>query len=301
MSGLIDYAGLFPPASLSLERTVENYARYTMGEEAWALGRLIVPASKLGDLSKQATVMPGTHAYSGYREHRSSEPWLVSVVVDVELPKAIEAAQAFNDRHKEEDDGLAIADALELRARDAAHIDEALPAIPDEMMAFFEIPAGEDPRGMIAALAGSDHAAKIRCGGVKEAMIPPSHAVARFILACAGADVPFKATAGLHHPLRARHPLTYDDDPPTGVMHGYVNVFVASALIRAAGISEEEAVRVLEETSPENFTFEDDAVWWHDLRVESTALAQTRETFALSYGSCSFKEPVDDARRLGLL
>jgi len=302
MSGLIDYAGLFPPASLSLERTIENYARYARGEEEWMLGRLIIPASKLEQTSRiAAAVMPGTHAWSGYREHVLSEPWLVSVVVDGDLAASIDAARAFNDRHREEDQGLAIADALEIKATGAGMIEESIRMIPDEMLAFFEIPTDQDPRGMVAALAGTTQAAKIRCGGVREEMIPSPEVVARFLAACAAAEVPLKATAGLHHPIRARHPLTYDETPPTGMMHGFLNVFLASAFVWALEMPEADVVRVLEESSVENFTFENDGVWWHDARIDSMTLAKVRETFALSYGSCSFEEPLDDLRKLGML
>src|SRR5689334_1162740 len=84
MAGLIDYAGLFPPAKLSMQAAAEAYARARMGEHAWVLGRFICPASRLAELSKVAAVMmPGTHATSGYREHADVlEPWRVSVLVD---------------------------------------------------------------------------------------------------------------------------------------------------------------------------------------------------------------------------
>ena len=54
--------------------------------------------------------------------------------------------------------------------------------------------------------------------------------VVRFIRRCIEADVRFKATAGLHHPLRAEFPLTYDAGAPVGAMFGYLNVFLAAGI-----------------------------------------------------------------------
>src|SRR5215510_12132363 len=43
LSGLIDYAGLFPPASLDLPAAMRNYTAYRKGPHAWMLGRFVVP------------------------------------------------------------------------------------------------------------------------------------------------------------------------------------------------------------------------------------------------------------------
>jgi hypothetical protein len=63
MTGLIDYAGLFPPAKLEMQASAESFARARMGEHEWVLGRFICPVSRLREFSKTAAVMmPGTHA-----------------------------------------------------------------------------------------------------------------------------------------------------------------------------------------------------------------------------------------------
>ena len=43
---LIDYAGLFPPASLAMAQTAVNYDSYLRSEENWILGRFIVPVAR---------------------------------------------------------------------------------------------------------------------------------------------------------------------------------------------------------------------------------------------------------------
>ena len=50
IDGLIDYAGLFPPAALDMAEAARNYASYAQGEYAWVLGRFVVPAARLGEV-----------------------------------------------------------------------------------------------------------------------------------------------------------------------------------------------------------------------------------------------------------
>src|SRR5690349_15034208 len=50
-SGIVDYAGMFPPAQLPLEQAIRNYARYRTEPESWMLGRFVCPAARLAELS----------------------------------------------------------------------------------------------------------------------------------------------------------------------------------------------------------------------------------------------------------
>src|SRR5438034_7858967 len=50
LTGVIDYAGLFPPAGLPLEQAIRNYARYRQEPESWMLGRFVCPAARLAEL-----------------------------------------------------------------------------------------------------------------------------------------------------------------------------------------------------------------------------------------------------------
>ena len=303
VTGLFDYAGLFPPASLDMQQTCEHYARARMGEHAWMLGRIVCPVSKLHTLSEAAAVlMPGTYATSGYREHADIlEPWSISAVVDLPLEEALELIDAFDEHHGVEEHGLARVDAIELKTNDPAFIDEAIEQIPDDMTPFFEIPNEGDCRGFVAALAGGESHAKIRCGGVMPEAFPSSERLADFLLACRGAGVAFKATAGLHHPLRAEQKLTSEPDSPCGTMHGFVNLFLAAAFVRTKEVSREMVIELLEEQDASQFGFENATARWRRQTLDAVDLARTRETFALSIGSCSVEEPVADLQTLGWL
>lgn len=305
---LIDYAGLFPPAALDMSPACSAYARHLQSPDSKRLGHFICPASRLDELSKHgAMVMPGTYATSGYQEMANvSEPWAVGAILHPEHGReGLSVIGAFNDRHSTDDRGLARVDTLEVKAPTAAFIDEAFEAIPDSIFPFFEIDHRDDPRGMIAAISGQRAAAKIRCGTVEASGMPSSDEVSRFIHACALGDVAFKATAGLHHPIRGEYRLTYEDNPPMGTMHGFVNVFLAAAFVHAKKISHELTAALLDVTDASKLSFTDDGAAWQspdgELRVSTDEITKCRQRFALSYGSCSFDEPVNESRELGWL
>lgn len=306
LNGLIDYAGLFPPAGLTMPAAVGEFARHRAGDRAFALGRFICPVSRLREFSDHGRMlMPGTYATSGYREMAGPgmhEPWDVSALIDIELGDAIAEIDAFNEHHARDDHGLAKVSTVELKIAAASDIDDAVEGIPESLRPFFEIPLDRDCRGMVAALAGQDGlAAKVRCGGITPGLIPSSASLAGFIAACVAAAVPFKATAGLHHPIRGPQPLTYEPSPPRAVMHGFVNVFVAAALARAGRADAALIERILDETDPAALTLSAAGAAWRDVSIDLSALADARDRFALSYGSCSFTEPFDDLERLGWL
>ena len=52
MNGLIDYAGLFPPAKLPLNEAIDDYIMHLKGENSWMLGRFIIPVAKLNELDR---------------------------------------------------------------------------------------------------------------------------------------------------------------------------------------------------------------------------------------------------------
>jgi hypothetical protein len=308
MTGLIDYAGLFPPSQLDMATATQNYARDLRSQYERFLSRFICPTTRLGELTEHGSaLMPGTYATSGYREQADfQDPWQISAIIIGDLQENLDRIFAFNEHHDNEANGLAMVDAIEMRVGSPSDIDEALELIPEMIVPAFEIPKdvifGGDPRGFVAAIAGTGGVAKIRCGGVTSDLYPSSEDIARFFVACSQADVAFKATAGLHHPIRSEHALTYEPDAPRGIMHGFINVFVAATLVHYCdGFGDELAVEALNDMDPKSFTFENERVGWNDYSVSVAQLAQSREAFATGYGSCSFNEPTDDLKALGLL
>jgi hypothetical protein len=216
------------------------------------------------------------------------------------LSEDLAAIATFNGRRGSGAEAQALVDTVELKATSPEAIEQAMRCIPRPLQAYIEIPVGDDPADLVGALASTGGRAKVRTGGVTPEAFPDSRNLIRFMLACIAAGVPFKATAGLHHPLRAEYRLTYAPDSPRGPMFGFLNLFLAAAFLRG-GMDPVEAQRVLEERSREAFQLDDDSIHWRGHRVGQAELRRTREEVLVSFGSCSFTEPLQELQALGLL
>jgi hypothetical protein len=286
LAGLVDYAGLFPPASEGMREALENYASYREGDDRSALGRFIVPASRLKELEVAGRDLLERGTWS--------EPWRLSALVSGDVRAAAEEILRFNShRSSGAKGGHAVIDVAELKARTIDDIENQRSNLPDDLITYFEIPIDGDVTPLMKAIARVGARAKVRTGGVTRESIPPAHAIIDFIAACAREGVSFKATAGLHHPIRGSYRLTYEPDSPIGTMYGFLNIFVASALMYS-GADRETAIAALEEDDPGAFVFEDDAIVWRDRRITTDQIEASRRGFSTSFGSCSFREPVDE-------
>ena len=293
LDSAIDYAGLFPPAGLKMNAAVTNYAEGRVGRSSWALGRFVIPVSRLEEFeSSAADLLPRSSA---------EMPWRLSVLGESDRESDIEKIVFFNHRHLANlDSGAAIIDAIELKVRSVQEIHQAMDNMSRHVETYLEIPLTEDAPALIATIAQAGGRAKLRTGGLTPELFPSPAELARFIYLCAQAGVPFKVTAGLHHPFSSIHRLSYDPMSPEAMMHGFLNVLVAAAFVRA-GMSAGMAEEVLEEESCQALRFEDSGVSWRTQRLTNNQLADTRKHFALSFGSCSLQEPMDDLLALGLL
>jgi hypothetical protein len=253
LTSLIDYAGLFPPASLPLDRAIANYDAYRRGEYAWALGRFVVPFARVSEIPR-------------------------------EFPLSVVVAR---DELQQLDSSI---DTIETKAANQADL-AAIAGVAGGRTVYVET---ADP-DLVEGLASYGFRAKIRTGGLTKDAFPAVERIARFMRECAGEEVPFKATAGLHHPIRCAKPLTYEANAPIGTMNGFVNLFMAAALIGAA---DEE---ILLEENPRAFSFDDEHASWHRHAAKTELLERVRREFAISFGSCSFEEPIADLKELGWL
>lgn len=302
-AGLVDYAGLFPPASLDMRHAVEQYAAYKRGPAAWMLGRFVVPVSRLAEFEADARmVLPPA-------EHPA--PWRLSALAGPStgpgLAAELAAIDDFNRRHGSNGQhGRAVVDTVELKATSPAAVEEAARLLGGRFQGAYELAvSAPDFLDTLAVIGSVRGVAKLRTGGVLPEAIPPVEAVTTFVWECAKRRVPFKATAGLHHPVRGQQRLTYDAASPTAVTHGFLNVFVAAAVAWSLPAASDDGramvAAILSETSPRAFVVDDAGVSWRDVRVDVASLEACRGEFALAFGSCSFEEPVDDLETLGYL
>ncbi len=287
MSGLVDYAGLFPPAALTMDEAARSYARHLASAgDAWMLGRFVVPAARLDELAAVAKL------------DRTDEAarWRLSVLFGDDLVRDAAVTVGFGARHRA---SFAI-EAVEVRATTADVVEPVARLLPRGVIAFVEIDASAEPRAPLRLLKRLGLQAKIRTGGLTPDAIPRTEAVARFIRQCAEEGVPFKATAGLHHPLRGEHPLTYAPDAPAGTMFGFLNVFLAAAFAHA-GRDDAELISLLEERESSAFRFTDTTARWRGHTLSLAQIAGARASLGMAFGSCSFTEPVGDLHQMGLL
>jgi hypothetical protein len=310
LTGIVDYAGLFPPAKLPLDQAIRNYARYRTEPEAWMLGRFVIPASRLRDLQ------PFEHLF------HSGPSFAFSVVGTADpshyragLEEDLRALKGFWERHG----SRVFADVVEMKL--PPHLAEASDPLttagrlndiravmegagfPD-LALFVECGFAGGERAVATVLeaiaihnrdASSRAGFKLRCGGLEASAFPTAEQIAVVIHNAVLHDVPLKATAGLHHPFRRF------DASVHATMHGFINVFAAGVLGYAQRLEPSALVRLLQDEDPGHFKFDDTGLRWETFHATTQQIAAARRQVLLSFGSCSFDEPRDDLRALGWL
>jgi hypothetical protein len=321
LNGIIDYAGMFPPAKLPLEQAFRNYLRYQQEAESWMLARFICPIARLIDLASLPEVIDRTEIpvpFSVLGTGGNTGEQLVA-----NLRSDVETIVQFEKRHHQR----VVIDVIELRLPPAVG---ELPSLDQEYLLFanvadhgdwlgprtltpyYEIPLGPGWRESVQELVrsaakvnngGADQGrsrfypvgVKLRCGGLEAAAFPSPEQVAFTVTTCRDAGVALKFTAGLHHPIRH-----YDQSVQTK-MHGFLNVFGAGVLAHAHGLTVEQVQEIIADEDPKSFSFTDGGFGWKQYTADSKEIASIRQKALISFGSCSFDEPRDDLRDLGLL
>ncbi|MBI3863234.1 MAG: hypothetical protein HY290_15190 [Planctomycetia bacterium] len=311
LAGSIDYAGMFPPAGLPLNQAIDELRRHRRGPAGWMIGRFVVPAAKLAELAVS------------YELERDGRLTVIVAAADSgdaflkNLDAALTGVAEFPAR--------AAIDTLEfrwpadsMRECDAARLGNLVHTAAGEIVAsrlqpitmYFELPRPESPtagraghelcRAAIAALAEYNRTAgnlnclagfKLRCGGTDPAAVPSPGEVAAVICECLDRGVFWKATAGLHHPLRRN-----GDES----MHGFLNLLVAAVLAGVHRLDEKQTRAIVETVDAGQFRFTADGLSWGDFATSSAQVAAAREHSLRSFGSCSIDEPWQDLRLLEL-
>lgn len=277
LRGLIDYAGMYPPASLNLQTAAQNYLGYKRSKHGWALGRFIVDANRLTDLCEATGDSKG----------------------EFEVSLIATASFDWDSISRQVDKGPPV-DMIEIKCDQPSEIVRISKQAPSSVTMYFEVPIESRNLEILDAISDTGSRAKLRMGGLIPEALPSTLGIANMLKALAARRIPFKATAGLHHPIRSHHRLTYEADSPTGKMHGFLNLACASALVYSGGEAS-YAQRLLEEEDPRAWSLNDGAIRWRTLDLSAEILELVRERFFISFGSCSFEEPIDDLEALGWL
>jgi hypothetical protein len=291
LAGLVDYAGLFPPAAESMRDAVARYDEYRRGAHAWALGTFVLPVARLAEFEDSVRPFVG------------GEAWPLALIAGADFTADVRVIDAFARRAESSARVAAIEvkgstpDAIASIAMTAALLRAD---VPDSFDVYVEVPIANDPTSLIEAIASHGLRAKVRTGGVEAGAFPTAAQLAQFFSACSAHNVTFKATAGLHHAMRGNYPLTYDPASARGTMFGFLNVFLA-ALFAHDGLGAAETAALLEERDASTISFSADGVSWRGRTLSADAIRGARASTATSFGSCSFAEPVADLSSLGLL
>jgi hypothetical protein len=288
VTGLFDYAGLFPPASLDLQAALREAARAPRLRRPRMVGAdLVVPLDQLEAIDRHALYFNGfgdttcTLAVVGVERkdlsvavrqvrdyNRRSAPWAKVVALEVH-------GDAFPAQ------SLSV-----LRAAKRGLGDVRLYLEPKwtgarwrtgqaQLLALLEKLKGDHPVGL-----------KIRCAGPTAAS---KATLASLLPAVTAARIPLKATQGLHHPLpTAEHPET-----------GFLNLAMAVRLLQAHGaeFSAKDLAALLREADPAQFAF-DDGAGWGEFSIREEALRQALVELPFTIGSCSLQEPDDELAKL---
>lgn len=319
-NGIIDYAGLYPPAKLSLHDSLKNYSAARKGRNNWILNRFVIGSGLLKELDEYRDNLltdgepfrlsvVGTYepTVEGFQQsiddalleiehlHQSNPGWIATESFEIKLP---------DETLKSEDPEL-----LEELIHETSSRFEQVEFAPEEI--YYEMDLNENWKNeaemvfQVLAQHQTDldnhfeqskiAGFKMRCGGVTKELFPSVEQLAHIICLARDFTVPIKFTAGLHHPVRH-----YDENIETH-MHGFWNVFGATMLAYTQGLEPKEIENILEEEDVDVFTFTEEGFSCKRWRISMEEIEQLREIAVLTFGSCSIDEPLDDMKLLKVI
>jgi hypothetical protein len=247
---LFDDAGLFPPASRPMAEALRAHERARTGPHRELVGPFLCPLARLDELDACVAAGVPRPPELGVIGARGGPPWRRTTsrlgVVQVEMPLGV-----------------------------------PLPEGAQRMRRFVELPPDGQVDAAVEQVAGLGAWVKVRCGGVTPDAVPSPERVAEVLVACAKRRLPFKATAGLHHPFRRRGGTP---------QHGFVNLLAATS-VALTGAACDEVARVLD-------TEEGDVGDGQALLIRIDRRART---LLRAIGTCSIDEPVEGMTALGIL
>lgn len=288
LEGVIDYAGLFPPAKLSMAESVENYLRYRSDQDrGWILDRFVCTASRLSELAAALdpydNILPVAVSVVG----TSGDGWEDNLSADATSMTSF-IGQAGNRADLE---------AYEIRIPDHENLQSYLFDLKafNQVEVFCELPWGPSVADSIGLLAEAEWVgAKARTGGLDAFAFPSHEYLGTFLQQCVQLEVPFKLTAGLHHPIRSHR------DEVGTKMHGFLNVLTAATMLSVHDLTQKETISILDSENPDDFVFNNSTLRFGEWAADVEDIADARNLF-IGIGSCSVDEPLDDLRELKLI
>lgn len=309
----IDYAGLFPPANLDLNTSFDNYIKFKKSQYDFMLSGFICPIKLLPELQNLIE--------SKYPEEKDI---FVSVLADVFvtrnefLEKIFDQFKIWSSFRNNFKDSV-ISDSIEIKIPEEVIFENKTEDVADfidviseglknkvgnNIFLFIEGSMKDEWKKNIKTIVegihlhnlnSNDTGFKLRTGGVKAELFPTAEQIAFSIRECIDRNVKLKCTAGLHHPFRH-----YDYELRT-FMHGFINVFFAGIIAFRHNLSIKGMHDILNDENGNNFIFSMNCISWKDWKICIEEIELARIELMISFGSCSFDDPVDDMKKLKLL
>ena len=124
---LIDYAGLFPPASLAMAPSVANYDAYSRSEWSWILGRFIVPVARLSEFEEAFIGLPAPAPGIRFTN------WRVSVLLSADVAADVVGIREFNARMAGSSSGRGpVVESVEVKVASSEEVKRLSGIIPAE-------------------------------------------------------------------------------------------------------------------------------------------------------------------------
>lgn len=279
LQGVIDFAGMFPPKQLLARAAIQLYKQHHASPFRHVLGRLVIPGNRVDDVEQRAL--------HDFRFDRCMQISMTTTAQEFNA-QILGKVRRFNEYCRRPDVGHAVIDSFEVRVDEVSDIAGVCGMVPPQSV-FIETPMMLDPNVTIKSIKEAGVGMKLRLGS-----LPPAVDVARFIRLCAGSDVRFKATQGLHNP--------WTEQSAGEVTHyGFLNLLIASAIaITSDTIPVEDIATIL--CDPTVIEIGEDRIQLPEGRsLGIHDIKRAREGGMVSFGSCSFEEPTDALDKLGLL
>ncbi|MDQ3021611.1 MAG: hypothetical protein M3R36_13735 [Bacteroidota bacterium] len=310
---LIDYAGLFPPAKLSLSEAFGYYIKYRSSNYKWILSNFICPVKMFQDLknliqSKHpdekdiniSVLGRGGHDLDDFKNNFQHD---VNTWKDF-ISESGNTLKTNTFEIKLHNEIIANHNSKKISQLIDFISDTIQKNISQPVFIFFEEYIGSEWKKDIKCLINGieihnegnpDCGYKLRTGGVEPYTFPNPEKISYCIRECIDRQIKMKFTAGLHHPFR------HFDKELSTKMYGFINIFGAGIIAMRHNITNFGIKEILVDENPKNFIFTDESFSWKDWTIGIEDIDFARKNLVLSFGSCSFDDPTNDLKSFNLL
>ncbi len=270
----VDDAAMFPPGNSSADQAVAAHAGSRRAWFASLVGPLVVSDQRLVEVGREV------------RRAGSETPVAVSVVITGGAGGVVSLANRSVDGIEVVAVEAALRDLDDL-AGNVARVSAAADQLDDGIAVYVEIPYAPGWERAVAAVEAAGCRGKLRTGGPEPADTPTVDQLAAQLSELVEADLPFKATAGLHRAFP-----TPGVDPRRPAQHGFLTLLAAvDALVEGATVPDTAAVLGREDRD----ALIAELAGWDEHRA-----ARVRRRW-LSFGCCGILDPVQDLLEAGLI